>query len=162
MRPCTLAVAALALVAGCGSGEPATAAAITHDYSGHMGRTLHIDGTVVRYTGAVTYVWIGLADYFTVEDSTGRINVWFGMMTCKPRIGSRVTVVGKVTKPEKASFHIFNLKRLKVHSSPPVGKDEVRECMLPREEQEIYGREGIEGLQYYWKEHGKPFKKVVN
>ena len=101
------------------------------------------------------------ASYFTIEDETGKLNVWYSG-GCPPRMGARVTVTGKVIKPERSTFHMFAADRLKIESSPPLGENEVRLCQLTREEFEIHETQGLEALQEYWRQNGKPIRTVVN
>lgn len=155
-------VVGLGALASCKPAEPSTAAAIRSDYAGHMGRSLRVSGQVVRPSSTVRYVWVGAANYFTLEDETGRLNIWYGVgMRCAPRIGSEVSVTGKVIKPEQSSIHIFSARRVSIESSPPLAEDEVRLCELSNREIEVYETQGREALEEYWRSRGRPVKRVV-
>lgn len=152
---------AVALQAGCTHAEPATTAEIRGDFEGHVGHTLRITGEVVPEKGPISYVSIGGA-YITVDDGSGPLNVWFGRGGgCAPQKGSSVVVDGEVTKPPQTDFYVFAARKIDVRSAPPLEKDEVRLCMLSREEQETYWREGQEGLERRWRAQHDPVRTVV-
>jgi len=88
--------AGITFLASCGSPEVVTTAAIGADYPGHANRTLRLRGVVPKPSTLVGYVWVGAANYFPLEDETGRLNIWHGIgLRCQPRVGSRVSVTGK-------------------------------------------------------------------
>lgn len=159
LKPAALAL--LLLVVACARAEPATVQEIKSDMAGNVGRTVRLEGQVVRDESDVVYVSIG-DNYFTLRDRTGAINVWYGpTLHCAPMRGSRVSVVGKVMKPEQTAFHIFGATRLKVESSPPLGENQVRLCSLSIEDQQTYQLYGIEALHEEWRRRGRPVRDVV-
>jgi len=152
----------LAALTGCTQSEPTTAAAIYSDLPGHLDRSVSLSGTVVRRDSRVTYVWIGAANYFTLKDESGRLNIWYGIgMRCPPRIGSEVSVTGKVVKPDENSPYLFSARSVSIESSPTLGENEVRLCQLPVEELRIHEMEGPEALREHWKARGKPVRKII-
>jgi hypothetical protein len=163
MRGTRLAVMLVGLVSlsGCSRAEPVTVDSLVSDMAGYAGERVRIGGEVVRPDGRRIYVSIG-NDYFTVEDDTGRIDVWYGPgLRCPPRVGSRVEVVGRVVKPQDTSFHIFSAISLSIDSEPPLAEDQVRRCSLSFREIEIYETQGEEALQAYWRRRGEPVRDVV-
>jgi hypothetical protein len=85
MKPLAPVLAALILLAGCGSVKIRQ---LVNNPSKYQGRTVRLAGEVTRSTGLI------VAGVYEVDDGTGKINILSNKPV--PRKGARVAVTGRM------------------------------------------------------------------
>ena len=112
-----------------------------------------------------------LLDYITLEDESGRIDVWYNtaQRPCPPRRGARVTAKGEVVDMTMTNVETgdpetrqaFVAGSFSIDDEPPLADGEVRLCQLSLEEQQRFAMEGPEGLEDFWLATGKRARTVI-
>ena len=155
----------------CQQAEVATIGTITSNWDSHRDREVRIEGVRVSRSSDMISLSNRLLDYITIEDQSGRIDVWYNTVQrrCPPRLGATVTVDGEVvdietTDPEAGETHTrpaFVAGSFAIDDQPPVAENEVRLCQLSLQEQQALAMDGPEGLEDYWSATGKRVRTVI-
>ena len=165
----------LALTVGtllsCEHAEVASISAITANWEAYRGRSVQLEGLRVSRDSNVIASSSRLLDYVTIEDESGRVDVWYDVARrrCPPRLGATVTADGEVTDisatdaqtGDTATRQVFVAGSFSIVDEPPLEDGEVRLCQLSLEDQQMYAEEGSEGLVDYWLASGKRARTVV-
>ena len=164
--PCMLP---LMLLLGCdGQAELSSVNEINSNREAYMDDVVRLEGVLVESDQNMVYLSVGRLDYFTLEDNSGRMRVWYDIARrrCPPRLNAVLTVTGKVVTAEVVTTEqdtrpIFVARSISVDNEPPLAENEVRMCQLSLNEQQIHAEEGPQGLRDYWRAEGKPDRVLV-
>ena len=125
---------------GCEQAEVATIGTITSNWDSYRDREVRIEGVRVSRSSNVISLSSRLLDYITIEDQSGRVDVWYNTVQrrCPPRLGATVTADGEVvdietTDPEAGETQTrpaFVAGSFAIDDEPPLAENEVRLCQL--------------------------------
>ena len=151
------------LLTACGHTERVDISTVTENMAAHMEALVRLEGTRVKRNPYITMITLGTQNYFVLEDSSGKIRVWYNTLQhrCPPRLGAQVVVEGKVVETKNAKQKLFVARSISIESEPPLADDEIRACQLSHAESEIYQTQGLERLWARWRAQGKPARKVI-
>ena len=171
MKRSIYGVLAVMMSLSCEQAEFATISTITSNWDSYRDGEVQIEGVRVSRNSDVMSLSSRLLDYITIEDESGRMDVWYdtARRRCPPRLGAAVTADGavvdmQVTDPEAGDAEtrqVFVAGSLAIDDEPPLADNEVRLCQLSLQEQQALAMEGPEGLEDLWSATGKRARTVV-
>ena len=160
-----LACMALPIVlSACGAPDTTAILSVSSNMNAYIDTPVTISGTRVPRNNNIQYVSLGVLDYLSIEDDSGRINIWYDVTRrrCPPRLGATVTVTGKVVVSDGPQpSRQFVAQKLSVDNEPPLRDNEIRLCSLSLNEQQIHAMEGLEALHAYWRDEGEPERELI-
>ena len=152
---CALAVM---ISLSCEQAAVVTIGTITSNWDSHRDGEVRIGVRVSRSSDVIS-LSSRLLDYITIEDESGRIDVWYNTVQrrCPPRLGATVTADGEVadietTNPvagETQTRPAFVAGSFAIDDEPPLADNEVRLCQLSLQEQQALAMEGPEGSRSF-------------